>query len=109
MPLTTVPVTFTASDPDGRPAAGDIFRAQLDRTDVDNAAGCYVVPALIEVVADASGSVVINLWPNELGSAGSRYRIEAYNPQQRKKYVDMLVAVPNRPCNLHEIAASAAP
>ncbi|MGH8856592.1 MAG: hypothetical protein ACREXG_00935 [Polaromonas sp.] len=106
MPLITVPVRFAACDPDGRPAAGDIFRAQLDKTDIDNAAGCYVVPALVEVIADASGTVVLNLWPNELGTASSRYRFEAFDPNQRKKYIDIVVSVPNRPCNLHEIAAA---
>lgn len=101
-----VQLTCTAFDPDGRPSAGDIFRATLDKTDIYPGHG-FVVAAMVEVIADASGIVTFNLWPNELGTEGSSYRIEAFNPQQRKKYVDMLVVVPNRACSLHELAATA--
>lgn len=104
MTLTTVQVTCTANDPDGIPAVGDIFRAQLDKTDIDPAHG-FVAPEIVEVIAGPDGIAVLNLWPNELGTEGSRYRIEAYNPDRRQKYVDMLVLVPNRPCSLHEIVA----
>lgn len=101
-----VQLTCAAFDPDGMPAAGDVFRATLSKTDIYPAHG-FVVASMVEVIADASGNVTFDLWPNELGTEGSRYRIEGYNPQQRKKYLDMLVIVPNRACSLHELAATA--
>jgi hypothetical protein len=106
MKLPTIQLTCMASNPDGQPAIGDIFRATLDKTDVHLGYG-FVVPQLLEEIIDASGTVIFNLWPNELGTKDSRYRVVAINPDRAHKYLDLLVWVPDRPCNLHELSTAA--
>lgn len=98
--MLTVPVTCTASDQNGNPVAGARILATLDRTEIYNG---FVVPERLEAFADASGTCVLNLWPNTLGVAGSTYRVQSWNPDTGKKFLDALALVPNQPCLLSEI------
>ncbi len=100
MSATTVPVTFIAADQNGDPVAGATITAALDVTEIDDG---FIVPEKVEVVANELGEVVLNLWPNALGVNSSRYRIQARNPDTGRRFLDVLVSVPNSPCNLHQI------
>lgn len=71
MPIPTCAVTCRASA-NGAPAAGVRVSAQLSRYEVHDG---YVVPSVVEGVTDAAGAVVLDLWPNELGSTGSHYLV----------------------------------
>lgn len=98
--MITVPVTLTASDQNGSPVARARIIATLDTTEIYQG---FVVPEQVEAFADANGVAVLNLWPNALGVAGSRYKVRAWNPDTGKRFLDVLAAVPNNACNLHEI------
>lgn len=98
--MITVPVTLTAYDQNGAPVSGARVTARLDQTEIQNG---FVVPELVEGTSDALGVCVLQLWPNALGVAGSMYRVQSWNPDTGKKYLDSMVSVPNSACNLHEI------
>lgn len=100
MTAPTVSVTCTANDQNGNPVAGALLTAKLNQTEIY--AG-FIVPESVEAVADANGVAVLNLWPTALGAQGSQYRVTATNPDTSKKFLDVLVSVPNSPCNLHQI------
>ncbi len=100
MSTTTVPVTLTAADQNGNAVAGARIKATLDATEVYQG---FVVPETVETFADAAGRAVLQLWPNALGVAGSRYRVQAWNPDTGKRFLDAIALVPNNACNLHEI------
>ena len=107
MSIPTVPVTCKAANSEGQGIAGAIFRAQLDKTEKYQG---YVVPDVVEAVADENGVAILNLWPNALGVSGSLYRIVGFSILSRLKFLDTTVSVPDSPCNLHEITtASPAP
>jgi len=98
--MLTVPVTCTASDQNGNPVAGARLTAKLNQTEIYQG---LVVPEIVSAVAGADGVAILNLWPNQLGTQGSTYRITAVNPDTGKKYLDSQVSVPNSACNLHQI------
>jgi hypothetical protein len=100
MSAPTVNVTLTAADQNGNPVSGARVTAQLDQTEIYNG---FIVPERVEGVSDANGVCVLALWPNELGVAGSVYRIQSWNPDTGKKFLDGTASVPNSDCNLHEI------
>lgn len=100
MSAITVAVTCTASDQNGNPVAGARYRARLNQTEIHNG---FVVPEVVDGVADSNGVCVLHLWPNALGVAGSQYTIQATNPDTGKKFLSATVSVPNNACNLHEI------
>jgi hypothetical protein len=104
MSIPTVAVTCIAYDQNGNPVIGGLFRARLDRTETYNG---FVVPEQVTGTADANGVVVLQLWPNALGVAGSSYRITAINPDTRQQYLNTTAVVPNSACNLHEIIVAA--
>ena len=103
MPLITVAVTCRAADQSGAPAAGALYRATLDRTDLD---GGFVAPDTTEATAGDDGIAVLNLWPNALGASASSYRVRAWLPDG-SKFLDVRVAVPNSDCRLDEIVMRA--
>jgi hypothetical protein len=100
MTVLTVAVTCTASDQNGPAVAGARYRAKLDRTEIYNG---FVVPEVVDGIADANGVCVLQLWPNALGVAGSLYDITAINPDTGKKFLNTTISVPNSACNLHQI------
>lgn len=98
----TIEVTCTAHDQNGNPIVGGRITARLDRTETYQG---FVVPEKVEVITNDQGIAILNLWPNELGSAGSSYRIQAWNPDTGKKYLDAMAVVPNLHCKLEDIVA----
>jgi hypothetical protein len=98
--MRTVPVTCTAIDQSGNPLAGGRFRFTLSTSEIDNG---LVSPEPKEGTADENGVFVVNLWPNELGVNGSNYRVQCWNPDTGKKYLDAICVVPNSPCRLEHI------
>lgn len=100
MQITTVPVTLRAFDQSGNPVVGARVLAKLNRTEQSNG---FVVPEQVEGITNAQGIAVLNLWPNELGSNGSSYRIRAWNPDTGSKFLDASAVVPNAPADIDEI------
>lgn len=100
MSLPTVAVAFIAHDQNGNPVAGARVQAKLDQTEIYQG---FVVPEVVEATADATGAVTLDLWPNELGVAGSAYQVRAWNPDTGKKFLDARAVVPNANCNLYQI------
>lgn len=106
MSITTVAVTFVATDQNGNPVSGALVKATLDRTEIDDG---FIAPESIEVTANSSGLCVLNLWPNVLGVAGSTYRVQATNPDTGRRFLDARALVPNAPCLLSEILVDEPP
>lgn len=100
MTVTTVPVRVSVYDQVGDPIAGGRVTARLDRTEIS---GALVFPELTVSSTDQAGLCILHLWPNALGSRGSSYRIQAYNPDDGRRCLDAQVVVPNSPCRLEEI------
>lgn len=100
MTVTTVPVRVSVYDQAGNPIAGGRVTARLDRTEIS---GALVFPELTVSSTDQAGLCILHLWPNALGSRGSSYRIQAYNPDDGRRCLDAQVVVPNSPCRLEEI------
>ena len=98
--LPTVPITFTAYDQNGGAVAGARVLAKLDQTEIYQG---FVVPEQIEVTTDANGVATLNLWPNALGAASSKYRVRAWHPDTGAKFLDAAVSVPNSDCLLDQI------
>ena len=98
--LPTVAVTFTAYDQNGGAIEGARVLAKLDQTETYQG---FVVPEQIEVATDAYGVAVLNLWPNALGAAGSKYRVRAWSPETGAKFLDVTISVPNSNCALEQI------
>jgi trimeric autotransporter adhesin len=100
--LTTVPVRITVFDQSGHPVSGGRVTARLDRTDYMD--GYVIAPETLEGETDDAGLCILSLWPNELGTSGSLYRVVAYNPDdQNRRYLNVMVAVPNAACQLEHI------
>ena len=100
MSLTTVAVTFTAYDQSGNPVAGARILAKLDQTEVHQG---FVVPEQVEATTGSDGVATLNLWPNALGVAGSKYRVRAWNPDTGAKFLDTTISVPNTASRMDEI------
>jgi len=99
MPVITQPVTCQFNDQNGNGVAGATVTFKLNRREIYLG---IVAPERIEAIANASGLVVVNLFPNALGAAGSLYSVKAYNPDAGK-IMDTFCSVPNSPSNLHQI------
>ncbi|MCT4627939.1 hypothetical protein [Halodesulfovibrio sp.] len=96
--IPTVAVTALIYDQDGQPVEGAEIEARLES--LERYKG-LVVPNMLEVVTDAEGVAVMNLFPNELGTEGSEYRFRVIHPDGR---TDTLYGVvPNLDCELHKI------
>lgn len=100
--LPTVPVRISVYDQSGSPVSGGRVTARLDRTDYMD--GYVIAPETLEGETNDAGLCILNLWPNELGTSGSLYKVVAYNPDdQNRRYLNVLVAVPNAACQLEHI------
>ena len=100
MSIPTVAVTCVAYDQNGNPVAGGNFRFKLDRTEIYNG---FVVPEVVEGVADVNGVCVVNLWPNALGVNSSSYKVQAWNPDTGAKYLNTTAVIPNTACDLQNV------
>ena len=103
MTLRTVAVTCRAADQGGQPVARALYRATLDRTELD--AG-FVAPETTQATAGDDGVAVLRLWPNSLGTAASSYRVRAWLPDGAK-FLDVRAVVPDADCRLDEILLQA--
>lgn len=72
--MITRSVDVLVTDQNGIPYENAIIVAVLDQADLDPASG-YVVPEQKTFRTDGVGSATMELWPNERGNAGSRYRV----------------------------------
>ena len=91
--MTTRTVNVTVEDQSGVPYHDAIITAVLDRTDLDPNDG-YVVPTQQTFRSDSSGDAVLQLWPNALGSKGSRYRVTATSTNGKLLF-DVWATVPD--------------
>ena len=107
MPLTTVTLTVTLADQAGAAIEGAVVTALLDRTDLDSTNG-FVVPEAVTATSDASGEATLDLWPNALGSQGSRYRISAVDADGASLFV-VWASLPNAATDLWDVATLAEP
>lgn len=105
MALTTVNVTATILTAAGDPVAGAVVTARLDRPDVDATEG-LVTPSDITATTDALGVAVLALWPNLLGSAGSRYRVTVVSAEGVLLW-SAYAQVPNEAVDLENILLAA--
>ena len=106
MTLPLVPVLCIAQAQNGQPMAGGKFEATLDRVE---RYGGFVVPLVTTGFADMDGACILNLWPNSLGTAGSTYRVRAWDAATGKRYLDGYAVVPDAPCALQDILVATQP
>lgn len=104
MPHPTVAVTVKLFDQAGAPYVGVPVRAKLDINEVYLG---FVIADEVESLSDATGSAVLQLFPNApapvgLGTQGSVYRFRATIPGGRR--LDVTAQVPNNNCTLDAIA-----
>jgi len=100
MSLPLVNVTCIAVDQNGTPVASAIVKAKLTKAEIY---GGFVVPASVTTTADATGTAVLQLWPNALGANGSMYQVTVTRPGTGELILSKTVSVPNSACNLHQI------
>jgi hypothetical protein len=98
-----VNVTILMRDQQNNPMVGADVVAVLDKADIDPVLG-YVAPEQFTGTTDDDGILVLALWPNALGSLGSRYKFKIRNPDTGK-YLRVSAVIPNEDCDLHEVAA----
>lgn len=105
MTLPTCRVTATILDQHGQPVPGALVLAVLDRTDRYNG---LVAPSRTRTRSDDAGQVVLDLFPNVLGSEGSQYQVTIAGNGQR--LVDTTATVPDAPtANLYTLLDLSAP
>lgn len=76
--IPTVNVTARLHDQKGMPVAGALVSMRL--TVVERYRG-YVVPQEARAVTDENGEAVLAVWPNELGSESSEYKVTVQYPE----------------------------
>jgi hypothetical protein len=102
MPAPTVAVTVKLFAQDGTPYADTEVRAKLDQNDVYEG---FIVSDEVTGTTDATGTVVLNLFPNNpttgLGTTGSSYIFKA-QPVGGKSW-RATAQIPNEACNLEDV------
>ena len=104
MTLPTQPVTCQFYDQNGHPVAFAIGSFKLDRREFHQG---VIAPDEVKFKADENGLVVLNLFPNALGTQGSQYRVRATNPKTGSKFLDSYASVPDAPSELQLIITDA--
>ena len=100
MALTTCAVSFRVFTDDGLPDVGATVSAVLNQYEIYNG---YVVPELVTGKTNSNGLVVLNLWPNQLGSTSSMYTIKITGSNGKK--LRTTAVVPNVTyANIEDIA-----
>jgi len=102
MAAPTVNVTVNVFDQSGAPVAGELLTVTLDRP-APTAIG-YVTPRVQTFTADTNGIAIMPLWPNELGTIASSYRVKAKHPTTGKTLFDVTATVPNANSQLSLVA-----
>ena len=75
--LPTVSVTARVYDQSGKPIHKAVVTMRL--TTVERYSG-YIVPREVRAETDAAGKAVLAVWPNELGTESSEYRVHIKYP-----------------------------
>lgn len=100
MSLPTCSVTCIMHGQDGEPEPGASFEFRLNRYEVYEG---FVVPEIMRGVADETGSCVLDLWPNQLGTTESVYDVTMRSTTGKTQRIT--ASVPNDvTANLHDIA-----
>lgn len=102
MALTTYPLTIELYSSTGEPIRDALIEIRLTQPDVSVGEG-NVSRERIEGTTDANGSAIFSLWPNSLGSNGSKYHIRARNSVTGQKILDVLVSMPAQECALRDL------
>ena len=98
--IPTCAVRVRLFDQNAKAVASASITALLDRYEIHDG---FAVPQIVEAVTDAFGEATLNLWPNELGSQGSSYKIKI-QPNDAKGYSTIAI-VPDAPAaELSEIS-----
>ena len=100
MSIPTVNVTVVIRSQDGNPIANASVRAVLQTTETYDG---YVVPKYYNATTDETGTAILSVFPNEIGSEGSEYKFTIFNPLLNKS-VTISAVIPNHDCNLWEVA-----
>lgn len=108
MTAPTQPVTIKLADFGGPAVAGVTVTARMSDLDYTTD-GTFVSSESVTAVTDATGTAVLNLFPNALppsglGTRGTTVRVTAQIPGSRR--LDVQAAVPNQPSNLVDILVS---
>ena len=109
--IPTVNVTARFSDPEGRPLRGAVVSMRLTTT--ERCQG-YVVPADVRAVTDGTGTAVLAVWPNALGTESSEYLVTVTFPENcaaqggtpgrvSPRSIRAYAVVPDADCLLHDI------
>ena len=107
--LPTVNVTARVYDQSGKPIHKAVVTMRL--TTVERYSG-YIVPREVRAETDAAGKAVLAVWPNELGTESSEYRIHIKYPHNGCESscfnggsgsVSGYAVVPNHDCDLQDI------
>lgn len=97
MSAPTVTVTATINSQDGLPIEGATVTMVLDRSEVYQG---FVVKESVSATTNALGVALLDVFPNELGTTGSQYKVSIITPEQT---IRSTAVVPNSACNLHDI------
>lgn len=107
--LPTVNVTARVYDQSGKPIHKAVVTMRL--TTVERYSG-YIVPREVRAETDAVGKAVLAVWPNELGTESSEYRVHIKYPHNGCESscfnggsgsVSGYAVVPNHDCDLQDI------
>ena len=109
--IPTVNVTARFSDPEGRPLRGAVVSMRLTTTERYQG---YVVPAEVRAVTDGTGTAVLAVWPNALGTESSEYLVTVTFPENcaaqggtpgrvSPRSIRAYAVVPDADCLLHDI------
>ena len=107
--LPTVNVTARVYDQSGKPIHKAVVTMRL--TTVERYSG-YIVPREVRAETDAAGKAVLAVWPNELGTESSEYRVHIKYPHNGCESscfnggsgsVSGYAVVPNHDCDLQDI------
>ena len=107
--LPTVNVTARVYDQNGKAVHGAVITMRL--TTVERYSG-YIVPREARAETDATGKAVLAVWPNEVGTESSEYRVHIKYPHGGCESscfgggsgsVSGYAVVPNHDCDLQDI------
>lgn len=97
MSLQTCNITGCIVTPEGLPAPNVTIKFTMTRRDRDG--DCVIIPYPVTTVADVDGMIDVDLWPNDLGYAGTYYVVEISSSNAKSKTIFPLTSavVPNQP------------
>lgn len=100
MSLPTCATTIIATAPNGEPLADAPVQCHLSTTETYDG---IVVPQVVAGTTDGTGTLVLDLWPNSLGTQGSRYVVLIGGTLPADPQSVLYAVIPDETsCNLHE-------